>query len=287
MLNAGEKFAVPALIPVVTPLLTVSFILLGGRALNIYALPLGLVVGQLFESFFLGIALKRRGVKNSLGWYGMDANLLQVIQQFSPMIAGIFLIGSAQLVDQMFAASMPAGNVAVLNYGNKVVSFPLQIAATAIGTSFLPYFSSMIANNDWRVARQLLNRYLKLIFLFTIPVTFFFVVFSEPLVRLLLQRGAFTAADTKIVANVQALGALQIPFYLGVILIVRLLSALKANHILMWMSFVNIIVNIIADYILMKIYGVAGISFSTSIVYFVSFSMLLLSVSAIFAKKPD
>jgi putative peptidoglycan lipid II flippase len=275
VLNAGEKFALPALIPVITPIVTITFIILGGAALNIYALALGLVIGQLIESSLLGLALKRRGVKNSFGWHGMDANLRQVIQQLLPMVAGAFLMGSTQLVDQAFAASLPAGNVAVLGYGNKVISFPLQIAAMAIGTSVLPYFSAMLAKNDWQAAHQLLNRYLKLIFLFAVPATLLLVLFSEPLVRLLLQRGAFTAADTKIVAGVQALGALQIPFYLGGILVVRLLSALKANHVMMWGAVLNLIVNFLTDYVLMKAFGIAGISFSTSIVYFLSFMYLL------------
>jgi len=285
VLNAGEKFAAPALITVVTPVITIASILLGGHILNIYSIALGMVVGQIIEAFLLGVALKRRGVKNSLGWHGVDTNLRQVIQQFLPMMAGAFLMGSTQLVDQAFAASMPSGNVAMLNYGNKVISFPLQIAATAIGTSVLPYFSSMLARNDWHAARRTLNRYLKLIFLLAVPATLLLVLFSEPLVRLLLQRGAFTEQDTKIVASVQALGALQIPFYLGGILIVRMLSAVRANNVIMWIAFLNMIVNIVADYLLMKFYGVAGISFSTSMVYFTSYSMLLISVSIIFARN--
>jgi putative peptidoglycan lipid II flippase len=283
-LNAGEKFAAPALIPVVTPALTITFILLGGSFVGIYGLALGLVVGQLTESFLLGYALKRRGVRTSPGWYGFDTNLRQIVQQFVPMIAGAFLLGSTQLVDQAFAASLSAGNVAVLNYGNKVISFPLQIAATAIGTSFLPYFSSMLAKNDWHGARQTLNRYLKLIFTLTIPLTLLLVVFSEPLVRLLLQRGAFTGADTRIVADVQALGALQIPFYLGGILIVRLISAMKANHILMWGAGLSLVINFLGDYLLMKIFGVAGISFSTSIVYFSSFMFLMLMLRSMYGR---
>jgi len=287
VLNAGEKFAVPALLPVVTPLLTIAFIVLGGNVLNIYALALGIVIGQLMESFLLGLALKRRGVKNSLGWHGMDTNLQQVIQQFLPMVAGASLMGSTQLVDQAFAASLPAGNVAVLGYGNKIISFPLQIAAMAIGTSVLPYFSSMLAKNDWQAASKLLNRYLKLIFLLAVPVTSLFVVFPEPLVRLLLQRGAFTAADTKIVADVQALGALQIPFYLGGILVVRFLSALKANHIIMWVAGLNIVVNFITDYIFMETFGVVGISFSTSVVYILSFICLLFMLRYVIRKRGD
>jgi putative peptidoglycan lipid II flippase len=284
VLNAGEKFAAPALIPVVTPALTIAFILLGSSFLGIYTLALGLVIGQLTESFLLGYALKQRGVQISPGWHGFDTNLRQIVQQFVPMIAGAFLLGSTQLVDQAFAASLPAGNVAILNYGNKVVSFPLQIAATAIGTSFLPYFSSMLAKNDWHGARQTLNRYLRLIFTMTIPLTFLLVVFSEPIVRLLLQRGAFTGADTRIVADVQALGALQIPFYLGGILIVRLISAMKANQVLMWGAGLSLVINLLADYLLMKVFGVAGISLSTSIVYFSSFMFLILTLRFMYGR---
>lgn len=284
ILNAGEKFLAPALIPIVTPAMTIVLIFVGREFLNIYALALGLVIGQVIESSLLGWLLKRRGIKNSLSWHGMDSNLRRVIGQFLPMVAGAFLTGSNQLVDQAFAASLPAGNVAMLGYGNKVISFPLQIAATAIGTSVFPYFSSMLAKKDWGTARQVLDKYLKLIFLFSVPVTLVLVIFSEPLVRLLLQRGAFTAQDTETVAAVQALGALQIPFYLGGILIVRLVSAVRANRVIMWISFANMIVNIVMNYLLMKIYGVVGISLSTSIVYFVSFSMLFLSVSVIAAR---
>ena len=285
VLNAGEKFVAPALIPVLTPALTIILILLGGSFLGIYALALGLVFGQLAESFVLGLALRRRGIQTSLSWYGFDKNLRQVIQQLLPMVAGAFLMGSTQIVDQAFAASLPAGNVAVLGYGNKVISFPLHISAAAIGTSILPYFSVMLARGDWQATQRTLARYLKLIFLTTIPLTVLLIIFSEPLVRLLLQRGAFTESDTKIVADVQALGALQIPFMLGGILIVRLLSALKANHIIMWIASANMIVNVLGDFLLMRVYGVAGISLATSIVYFVSFSLLLVSVSIIMKRN--
>lgn len=278
-LNAVEKFALPSLIPMTTPLITVIFIMAGGGFLSIYALALGLVFGQIAETYLLGYVLKRQGIKATFGWHGMDANLRLVIKQFTPMLAGAFIMGSSPLVDQSFAASLPNGNVSLLNYGNKVISFPMYIAATAIGTSVLPYFSSIMAQNDWRTARQMLNQYLKLIFLLAIPAVLLLVIFSEPLVRILLQRGAFTEQDTKITAQVLALGALQIPFYLGGTLITRLISATKANHIFTKIAIVNMIVNIITDYLLMNAYGVAGISLSTSIVYCISFSMLLYSVS--------
>jgi putative peptidoglycan lipid II flippase len=280
--NAGEKFAIPSLIPCVTPLTTIFLLVIYG---NIYSLVFGMIIGQVIEFFFFGMFLKKLGISKTFVPFAMDKNSREVISQFLPMLAGAFLINSNFLVDQAMAASLSAGNVAILNYGNKVVSFPLQIVTSAISTAVLPYFSTMFARGDIQNAYRLLIRYLKLLFLFSVPFTLLFVFFSEAIVKLLLERGAFTMQDTKLVAAVQSFGALQIPFYLGVLLLVRMISAMRENRIVMGIALVCAVVNIIANYILMQFYGVIGISLSTSLVYFFSFFMLFFAVSNIFNKK--
>jgi putative peptidoglycan lipid II flippase len=115
-----------------------------------------------------------------------------------------------------------------------------------------------------------LKTYLRLILLVTIPLTLLLVFISEPLARLIYERGAFTAADTRLVGKVQACYLLQIPFNALGLLGVRLLNALHRNEVLMLISGVNLLVNIAANYALMQVMGVAGISLSTSLVYIVS-----------------
>ena len=65
--------------------------------------------------------------------------------------------------------------------------------------------------------------------------------------RVIFERGVFTMADTQVVSQVQAFLLLQIPLYLVGILVVRLVSALKANSILMWGCVINFVVNIIYE----------------------------------------
>jgi putative peptidoglycan lipid II flippase len=72
------------------------------------------------------------------------------------------------------------------------------------------------------------------------------------------------------VARVQALFALQIPFYVLGIIGVRLLSATGGNRLLMWISIGNFVTNIVGNYVFMQFWGVAGIALSTSLVYVVS-----------------
>ncbi|MBD2517748.1 polysaccharide biosynthesis C-terminal domain-containing protein [Nostoc sp. FACHB-973] len=273
VLNAGERFALAAMSPIITPTVSLVLLLLL-KSWGIFALTAGLVCGAFLEAVVLGVALYRQGISLFPKWYGFDSHLHQVFGQYIPIIAGGFLMCSTNLVDQSMAAMLLPGSVAALNYGNKLVAFPINLTTTALSTAVIPYFSKMVACNDWTGVRRTLHYYMRLIFIVTITLTILLTVFSEPIVKILFQRGSFTANDTRLVAYIQSCFALQIPFYVLSILVVRLISAAKANHILMYGSALNLIANIILNYIFMQKIGIAGIALSTSCVYAISFTFL-------------
>ena len=169
------------------------------------------------------------------------------------------------------AAMLSPGSVAALNYGIKLFALPITLITTALGTAVFPYFSKMIADRHWKQIKNTTKKYLKFIFLFTIPLTILLLIISEPLVRIMFQRGAFTAEDTQIVSRVQSCYALQIPFYVAGIMMVRLISSLKGNYILMKASMLNLILNIVLNFVLLKWMGVSGFALSTSFVMLYSY----------------
>lgn len=274
VLNAGERFALVALSPIITPAISIVFLLVV-KSWGIFALAAGLVCGAVLEIVLLGAALNRQGISLRPRWHGFDTRLRQVANQFAPMIAGAFLMCSTGLVDQSMAAMLSPGSVAALNYGNRVIAFPITLATTALSTAMIPYFSKMVASEDWTGVRLTLKHYMRLILAVTVPLTGLLIVFSELIVQILFQRGSFTARDTHLVAQIQSFFALQIPFYVAGILVVRLISAMRTNQILMWGSGCNIIINIVLNYLFMQWFGISGIALSTSCVYIFSFSFLL------------
>jgi putative peptidoglycan lipid II flippase len=279
VLNAGERFGLPALSAMLTPLSIIIFLSLLGRAWGIFALVAGTVIGVALQAAVLGWMLKERGVRLEPRWSGWDPSLRQVIGQYAPMLAGALLMGSTELVDQSMAAMLQPGSVAALNYARKVVSLFIVVGATPLGTAALPYFSQMAASQDWSGCRHTLRVYSRWIVLVTVPITLGLVAFSHPLIRIIFQRGAFTAVDTGVVSRVQAYLSLQIPFYMLANLGVRLISALKRNSVLMVFAGVSTVLNIVFNLILMKYLGVAGIALSTSFVYLVSCALVYASIA--------
>ncbi|MGA9774281.1 MAG: lipid II flippase MurJ [Blastocatellia bacterium] len=283
VLNAGERFALVAITPAMTPLAVMIMISAFGSTWGIYSAAIAMLVGIAIEGFLLAAGLRRQGISPVPRWHGLSASTKQVMKQYAPMIAAGVLMNGTGLVDQAMAAMLGAGSVSVLNYGNKMTAAILGIGSIALSTAVLPQFSRMVAACDWSGVRHTLKTYLRLVLMATVPLALIFVLASRFLVGLLFERGLFTATDTGHVAPVQSLYMFQLPFYITGMLFVRLLSALKANYILMLGTCLSFALNIVLDYVLMNWIGVAGIALSTSIVYAAAF--IFLSLSAFSALK--
>lgn len=276
ILNACEKFALPALVPLVTPVVTTCLVVFEAQHLGIYSLVCGIVLGGALESALLLRLLKAQGLHFSLRWHGFDARMRSVLNQYVPMLTGAVLMGSTAVVDQAMAAMLPSGNVAALAYANKTILGGLSVTTAALGTASLPYLSRMVAAGDWANCRHTLRRYSALIIAATLPCTLLVISFSRPIVMLMFERGAFTPADTDLVSQVQICYALQIPFYVWNMIFVCFISSVRRNDVLMYTSGVAMVLDVILNLILMRRWGVTGIAFSTSIVCVVSFLILSL-----------
>lgn len=276
VLNAGEKFFLAALSPASTSVITISF-LLAFSSLGSFALVAGLVCGAVLEILLLGIALHRQGISLRPKWYGFDSHLRQVSSQYIPTIAGSFLMCSTALVDQSMAAMLSPGSVAALNYGNRVIALPITLATTALSAAVIPYFSKMVAHQDWKSIEHTLRHYLKIIFIGAVPLTLLFIVFSYQITQLLFQRGSFTVNDTYSVAQIQFYFAFQIPFYIANILIIRLISTMRLNHIFLRADSLSFTLNIVLNYLFMQWMGISGIALSTSFVYLFCFFYIFIS----------
>jgi putative peptidoglycan lipid II flippase len=287
VLNAGERFALPALVPLITPVAVITLVILTTKRWGAYGIVAGTVGGSLLEAGTLAAVLNSHGIKFQLKWNGLSEDVRAVLRQYTPMLAGSFLIGSTLVVDKAMAAMLPGGSVAALSYANKIVMGLTTIGAAALSTASFPYFSKMVAEKDWSGCRHTLKRYSLLVIAVSVPVTLCLIAFSKPIVRILFERGAFTAADTELVSKVQVSYLIQIPFYTLSVLYVRFLSAARRNHMLMYGAVISLILDVVLNVIFMRFWGVSGIALSTSAVYACSLVFVLVCSLRLLATKPS
>jgi putative peptidoglycan lipid II flippase len=277
-LSAHGRYVVAAATPIFGALATFVLLVLFGRSMGPQLLVLGVFIGSLVEVAALGMYMRVLGLAFLPRWHGFDPATRDVLRHSGTLVlAGCVSMG-AIVVDQAMAASLGSGSVAALSYGVKTVTVLIGVGSVATTSVLFPQFARLSANHDYQNLRRLFRNYLCLGVAASIVAAILLAGLSEPIVRLLFQRGAFSEADTRLVSTVQSLFVIQLPFHVGGLIAVRLLSALRRNYLLVIISAITLVGDIAANYVLMQLFGVAGIALSTSVVFIGSFALLMVAV---------
>jgi putative peptidoglycan lipid II flippase len=123
----------------------------------------------------------------------------------------------------------------------------------------------MVAQRDWAGCRHTLNTYARVTALVSLPVAAVMVLGSRWLIALTFQHGAFHAADTAAVAPVQAMYAIQLPFFIVSRVYYRYLVAIRRTGLILWCGGINLVLDVVLNLVLMRWMGVAGIALATSL----------------------
>jgi putative peptidoglycan lipid II flippase len=265
VLNTFDRFALPALAPVVISVsIILGALLLGGR-FGIWAMVYGTLAGSLIHAAVVAWMMDAHGYRFRLRWYGMTENAREVVHQYAPVLLSGLVASGGLLVDQSMAAMLPAGSVSALVYANRFVSVVLTLLAGAVSTAVVPYLSSMIAYRDWTGCRHTLRTWAWLTALVSAPIAMLLIAGANMLIRITFQRGAFGPGDTAVVTKVLVMYAIQIPFFVCSRVFYRFIVAMRRTDLVLYCGTINLGLDVILNLILMRWFGVAGIALATSL----------------------
>ncbi|MCG2461902.1 polysaccharide biosynthesis C-terminal domain-containing protein [Flavobacteriaceae bacterium F89] len=228
-------------------------------------LAIGMLVGS-FGGFLFTLFTSLYKKIIVFGPLKINENMRIMLKQYPAKSISGLLTGINPFVDQFFAAQLVVGSIAALNYGIKIPAFVVGILILAVGNVLLPHFSRQI-NEDLNKAYLQLFKILKIIFIGSLIIVAFTIIFSNDIIRILFERKEFTAQDTFVVSNIQKIALVYVPFYLCTLVCVKFLTATNKNKFMAWTSFWNLLLNLTMNYILVKYYGVYGLMLATTIVY--------------------
>ena len=174
------------------------------------------------------------------------------------------------LVDKIIASNGESGAISCLNYGHKLMSVFNGLFSTAISTATYPVIIEHISRGEEEELKQLIYRTLRILLFLIIPVTCFCVAFSQEIVTLAFERGAFDHSATLITTGIFAGYSLQmLPQALTTILS-NVYYGYKDPKTILYLSIFNITLNLGLNFLLFPVMGVSGLAFATSIATFIT-----------------
>ena len=199
---AKEKFALPALAPLIYNL----GIILGGLLLGPKFGMEGFSWGVLGGAFIGNFATQYWGAKRvGLRYHPIvrvtHSDLKQYILLTLPLMFGLTMTFSTEFFLKFFGSYLARGSIASLNYSLRVMLILAGLFGQAVGVASFPFMARLAVEEKIAEMNDLLNntlRYLSLV----IPFSALIIVLRHEVVRILFERGQFDAAATSLTAYV-------------------------------------------------------------------------------------
>ncbi|MBW4638875.1 MAG: murein biosynthesis integral membrane protein MurJ [Gloeocapsa sp. UFS-A4-WI-NPMV-4B04] len=274
-LNAANQYWLPS----VSPLFSSITVIIG---LGILASQLGakittpqnaLLGGQILAWGTLAGAILQWLVQVPAQWRSgmgtlrlrLDFNHPGVQQVMKIMGPATFSSGMIQInffIILILASYIPQA-AAALQYTTMLVQTPLGIISNVILVPMLPIFSRLADPNDWPELKGRIRQGLLLTGITMLPLGAIMIALAVPIVRVVYERGAFDQAASGLVASLLVVNGFGMFVYLGRDVLVRVFYALGDGNTPFRVSMVNIVLNTLLAYILVKPFGAPGLVMAT------------------------
>jgi putative peptidoglycan lipid II flippase len=272
ILNSYEHFSVPALSPVLWNVAIIAGLVLGvPRADTIdgklYVYAFSILIATILQ-FLLPLPwLRGRDDRLHVVIDWRDPAVLRTFKLMVPITLGLGLINFNAFIDTIFAARLLDKYQAPssINAAFRLYIFPQGMFSVAVATVLFPSLARLATRRDLDRFRSMVTTGLRQIAFLLIPASVICAVLAVPIVRIVYQRGDFTASQTTVVSACLAAFSLGL-FFNGVMLMLnRAFFSLQAAWIPTWVALGNLGLNAALDTAFYR-FGIWGIPLATSFV---------------------
>jgi len=281
MLNSLHRFFIPALSPAMfnVAIIVCAIVLvplmpaLGLPA--IAAIAIGMLLGGVAQLAVQWPALRREGFRYRpiLDWH--DKSFRRVLVLMGPGTIGLAATQVNVFVNTVLATGEGTGAVSWLNYAFRLMYLPIGLFGVSIATATLPAVSRHVARHDVGAARTTIADGLSLMLMLNVPATVGLMVLATPIVRIIFERSAFTAADTAATAAALQFYAIGLVGYSIVRITSPVFYALGQNRTPVIISVAAVLLNALLNVVLVKLMGYRGLAFGTSIAALFNAALLI------------
>ncbi len=240
-----------------------------------YGLVIGVVVGAFLhlDAQIIGLWWYRARYRFVLAI--SDANVREVGRLMGPRVLGLAAVQLNFWVNTLLASGLSAGSISALNYAWLLMLLPEGIVAQAVATAAFPTFAALEARGQLVELRKIVSQTLRAVLFLAIPATVGLFVWRVPLIRMLLQRGEFTATSTELTAYALAFYAFGLVGHSVVEIVARAFYALHDTRTPVLITFGGVGLNVLLSLLLIAPLGFGGLAAANTIATLVEMALMV------------
>lgn len=169
------------------------------------------------------------------------------------------------IIDKMMASGLAAGTISALNYGAKLKNVFGGLVSDALATATYPQMLELITNDKKDQLNKLVVRVLSIFATFIFPATLACILFSRELITVVYARGAFDAHSVDLTALIFAFYCICLMSSASNVVLNNLFYGYGDTKKPLLFSIVNLLLNIVFNFVFIHYLGAAGLALATSV----------------------
>lgn len=238
---------------------------------GIAAVAVGWFVGALLQMSMQLLGLRSARLRLTLRWRHPALRAIALL--YAPVMLSLILDTLvARPYSYNLASRTGEGSIAYMNWATTLIQFPQGLVATAISVAILPTLAGQAANlTDTleRAFKDTLGLGMRLTITLILPATAGLMVLAVPIIQLLFQHGAFTAADTAVTSSALRLYLIGLPFAAVDLLIVYAFYARKDTLTPTMVGLFSLVIYMITADALLPRFGLYSLMIADSVKHIV------------------
>jgi putative peptidoglycan lipid II flippase len=268
ILNSYDRFGAFAISPLFWNL-TIIVVLVAVEPLftgqdRIYAYAIAILVGTLVQLLIPTFDLRNTPFRFKLAFDWRHPGVRRVLVLMLPVTISLGLINFNLVINSFFGSLVSEQAPAAIDKAFRIYQLPQGIFSVAVATVLFPTLARFASQGAIDDLRATMANGMRQILFVLLPAAAAVLVLSEPMIRLVYQRGAFDPSETEVVATALFWFAFSLPTNGLFLLLTRTFFGLQRPWIPTAIAVGNLAVTALAALALYHL-GVGGIVASTAI----------------------
>jgi putative peptidoglycan lipid II flippase len=268
ILNSYDRFGAFAISPLFWNLAIIAVLVVLEPMFEgndrIYAYAIGILVGTLIQLLIPAWDLRNTPYRFSFSFDWRHPGVRRVLVLMLPVTISLGLINFNLVINSFFGSLVSDQAPAAIDKAFRIYQLPQGIFSVAIATVLFPTLARFANAGEFDDLRTTMANGMRQILFVLVPAAAAILVLSEPMIRLVYERGAFDAAETEVVATALFWFAFSLPTNGLFLLLTRTFFSLQKPWIPTWIAAGNLVLTAGAAWALYDL-GVGGIVASTAI----------------------
>jgi putative peptidoglycan lipid II flippase len=232
---------------------------------KIYAYAIGILVGTLVQLLIPAWDLRNTPFRFNFSFDWRHPGLRRVLWLMLPVTISLGLINFNLLINSFFGSLVSVEAPAAIDKAFRIYQLPQGIFSVAIATVLFPTLARFANAGEIENLRATMANGMRQILFVLLPAAAAILALSDPMIRLVYQRGAFDAAETTVVATALFWFAFSLPTNGLYLLQTRTFFSLQRPWQATALAVIDLVVSAVAALALYKPFGVGGIVAGTGI----------------------